>query len=168
MYLANLPVKVYLDFFTPTVQCSGFSKTMIISSDFQPMCVPGIWTRCDLPAGSGEARGCCRARPLLHRPLHGPIQCGRLEDSLIWRAPTGLSTNSISFCFLFVKKSLFYLEGKSMTPCWETLFSVVPPSNSLVSVSDPWRAFWADTTPFKGPQLWCVRCFGTTEIHRHS
>ena len=29
-----------------------------------------------------------------------------------------------------------------------TLFSSFPPSNSLVSVSDPRRAFWADTTPF--------------------
>ena len=27
-------------------------------------------------------------------------------------------------------------EGKSITPCWETLFSVVPPSNSLVSVTE--------------------------------
>ena len=33
----------------------------------------------------------------------------------------------------------------------ETPFSVVPPTNSLVSVSDSWRAIWADTTPFKGP-----------------
>ena len=40
---------------------------------------------------------------------------------------TGLATNSIHFCFLFVKK---YGRGK-------TIFSFVPPSNSLVSVSDP-------------------------------
>ena len=30
-----------------------------------------------------------------------------------------------------------------MTPCGETQFSVVPPSNSLVSVLDPERAFTA-------------------------
>ena len=45
--------------------------------------------------------------------------------------------NSIFFCFLFVKKSFICLEGKSMTPSREILFSSVPPSNSLVPVSDP-------------------------------
>ena len=43
--------------------------------------------------------------------------------------------------FPFCEKSLICLEGKSMTPHRETLFSSVPPSNSLVSVSDPRRAF---------------------------
>ena len=43
------------------------------------------------------------------------------------------------FLFLFCKKSLICLEGKSMIQ--KTLFSSVPPSNSLVSVSDPRRAF---------------------------
>ena len=33
-----------------------------------------------------------------------------------------------------------------------------PPSKSLASVSDPWRAFWADRMPFKGPQPHLVRC----------
>ena len=41
------------------------------------------------------------------------------------------------FLFPFCESSLICLEGKSMTPCRETLFSFVPPSNSLVSVSDP-------------------------------
>ena len=51
---------------------------------------------------------------------------------------TGLDNNSFFFCFLFVKKSLICLEGKSMTPLiGEMLFSSVPSSNSLVSVSDP-------------------------------
>ena len=49
---------------------------------------------------------------------------------------TGLATNSILFCFLSCTKSLICLEGKSMTPRQETLFSSVPPSNSLVSVLD--------------------------------
>ena len=49
---------------------------------------------------------------------------------------SGLATNSIFFCFFF----LWPLVG-------ETLFSSVPPINSLVSVSDPRRAFWADTAP---------------------
>ena len=37
------------------------------------------------------------------------------EDTQFWIIP-GLATNSILFCFLFVKKSLICLEGKSMTP----------------------------------------------------
>ena len=36
---------------------------------------------------------------------------------IIVREP-GLATNSIFFCFLFVKKSLICLESKSMTSCW--------------------------------------------------
>ena len=42
-----------------------------------------------------------------------------------------------------------------------------PASSSLVSVSDPWRAFWVDTTPFKGPRLASCVAFGTTEIQGH-
>ena len=53
---------------------------------------------------------------------------------------SGLATNSIFFCFFF----LWPLVS-------ETLFSSVPPIKSLVSVSDPWRDFWADTAPFMGP-----------------
>ena len=45
------------------------------------------------------------------------------------------------FLFPFCENSLICLEGKSMSPHRETLFSPVPPSNSLVSVSDPCRAF---------------------------
>ena len=49
------------------------------------------------------------------------------------------------------KKSLDHHIGHR-TPRCETLYSAlaVPPSNSLVSVWDPWRAFWADTPFFKG------------------
>ena len=68
------------------------------------------------------------------------------------------------FLFPFCKKSLICLEGKSMTPLRETLFSSVPPSNSLVSISDLQRAFWADTTPFSGPRLASCVASGTTEI----
>ena len=49
---------------------------------------------------------------------------------LVQDPAAGLASNSIIFCFLFVHKindPLFV----------ETLFSSVPPSNSLVSVSDP-------------------------------
>ena len=64
---------------------------------------------------------------------------------------TGLSaTNSILFTFW--KKTLICIEIKD-PPDRETLFSSIPHSTSLVSVSDPWKAFWADTAPFKGPRL---------------
>ena len=36
-----------------------------------------------------------------------------------------------------VKESLIYMEGKTITPYRETLFSFVPPTNSLISISDP-------------------------------
>ena len=42
--------------------------------------------------------------------LNGPI----LE--YVGRGKSGLATNSIFFCFLFVENSLICLEGKSMTP----------------------------------------------------
>ena len=56
-----------------------------------------------------------------------------------------------------------------MSPHWgsEALFSSVPLSNSLGSISDPRRAFWADTAPFSGPWLASCVASGTTEIQRH-
>ena len=66
------------------------------------------------------------------------------------------------------KKSLICLEGKPMTLCQETLFSVDPPSNSLVSVSEHWCAFRADTAPFKGPRLASCVASGDTQIQAHS
>ena len=80
---------------------------------------------------------------------------GRLWDL------SGMATGSILFCFIFVKGPLkWHLIGK-------TRFSVVPPSNSLISVSDPWRAFWADMAPFKGPRLASCVASGATEIQGH-
>ena len=61
----------------------------------------------------------------------------------------------------------FLLQNHCFAFCRETLFSSVPPSNSLVSVSDPWGAFWADTASFKGHRLaLCVPSI-TTEIRGH-
>ena len=57
---------------------------------------------------------------------------------------------------------IFRTAGKSMAPCREMLFFVVPPGYSLVSVLYPWWAFWADTTPFKRI-LWAA---SSPEIHR--
>ena len=79
----------------------------------------------------------------------------------------GLATNSIFFCFLFVKNHWFAWRANQWPLIGETLFSSVPPSNSLVSVSDPRRAFWADTAPFSGPRLASCVASGTTEIQGH-
>ena len=54
-------------------------------------------------------------------------------------------------------------------------YSFVPPSNFLLFVSfqilslpfGPWRALWADTTPFKGSWLASCVASGTTEVHGH-
>ena len=54
---------------------------------------------------------------------------GGSKDDQVW------SLAHFLFLYPFCKKSLICLAGKSMTR--ETLFSSVPPSNSLVSVSDP-------------------------------
>ena len=63
---------------------------------------------------------------------------------------------------LFLQGSLkhCFASSKSMTnmanqwPPIEKYFSfLLLPKNSLVSVSDPWRVFWAHTAPFTGPGL---------------
>ena len=60
------------------------------------------------------------------------------------------------FCFIVFRD----IKGKINNPSlWRKLFSVVPPINSLISVSDPWRDFWADTLPFQGPKPHLMRCF---------
>ena len=71
------------------------------------------------------------------------------------------------FCFLFVKTHWFAWRANQWPLIGETLFSSVPPSNSLVSVSDPRRAFWADTVPFLGPRLASCVASGITELQRH-
>ena len=58
--------------------------------------------------------------------------------------------------FPLCTKSLICLEGKLMTPHRGALFSSVPPSNSLVSVSDPPRDC---TRTLLGPSTRFVRCF---------
>ena len=75
----------------------------------------------------------------------------------------GLATDSIFFCFLFMKAHWFACRAYQWTLIGETLFSYVPPSNSLVSVSDPQRDFWADMALFSGPRLALRIASGTTE-----
>ena len=52
--------------------------------------------------------------------------------------------NSIFFCFLLTEKSLICQKGNDPLSQRKRLFSSFLPSNSYVSVSNPWRAFWAD------------------------
>ena len=81
----------------------------------------------------------------------------------------GLATNSTFLCQLFVRKFIDFPERANQSHLiGERLFSYLPPSNSLVSVSDPWTAFWADMTPFKGPRLALCIAPGTREIRTPS
>ena len=71
------------------------------------------------------------------------------------------------FCFLLVKSQWFVWKANQWPLSRELIFSFVPPRNSLVSVSNPWRAFWADTLPFKGPWLAPGIASRTTKTHEH-
>ena len=57
---------------------------------------------------------------------------------------SGFTTTAQFFQFAFFKKSLLCLNGNSMVPCADSLYSFFPPSNSLVLVSNSWHAFRAD------------------------
>ena len=71
------------------------------------------------------------------------------------------------FLFPFCEKSLICLEGKSMTTHRGNTI-LFRSSQQLPRLRlGPWRAFWADTAPFKGPRLTSCVASGTTEIQRH-
>ena len=53
-------------------------------------------------------------------------------------------------------------RARKVNPWSGTFFPLFPPSNSLVSFLDPWRTFWTDMAPFKGPRLGPCTAFGTT------
>ena len=65
------------------------------------------------------------------------------------------------------KISMIGAEGKSMTPHWGNKILFHSSSNSLVSVSDPWRAFWVIKAPFKGLRFATCVAPGTTEYKGH-
>ena len=71
--------------------------------------------------------------------------------------------NRKNFDFLVIWVCPLVIVARKM----KNSFSYVPSCNSLVSVSDPWRAFWADTAPFKGPRLASCVASGTTKILGH-
>ena len=93
---------------------------------------------------------------------HTPLFMG---DPL-WIA--GLAKNSI-FSVSFLWKLNDLPRGANKWPLFgATLFSSAPSSNTLVSILDPQRAFWADMAPFSGPRLASCVASGTTEIQGHS
>ena len=61
---------------------------------------------------------------------------------------------------------LFRFSKKSMTQSGETQFSSSSQQLPRFRLR-PLRAFWADTTPFKGPWLALCVAFRTTEIQGH-
>ena len=62
----------------------------------------------------------------------------------------GLVTNSTFFCFLFVKSHWFAWRANQWPLVGETLFSSVPPSNSLVSVSESLEGIYSPTETLEG------------------
>ena len=88
------------------------------------------------------------------KPHLAAIQQGNVPQG----GSAGLATTQF-LLFAFCKILFICFEGKSMTTHpWKRLLSLVPPSNSLISVSNSWRAFWGDKMAFKGPQPHLVRC----------
>ena len=87
----------------------------------------------------GRGRHQFRDQLQVHHQAGGG-ECG--DRAPVQRPPGSLATNSIYFCFLFCKKIIDLPGGQINDPSsGETLFSSVPPSNSLVSVTNPWRDF---------------------------
>ena len=80
----------------------------------------------------------------------------------IYNASIFLLNRIIKFCKWIISLldffSMLLLRDIGMTLVGERLFSSVPPSKSVISVLVPWRAFWVDITPFKGPSH-LVCCF---------
>ena len=60
------------------------------------------------------------------------------------------------------KNHWFACMANQRTIVKDTLFSSVPPSNSLACILNPWRTFWT-TAPFEGPQLASCIASRTTE-----
>ena len=80
---------------------------------------------------------------LLMKTASALISLLKFKDTLKPREDLtlGLVTNSIFFCLLFVKKNNGFAWRVNQWPLgWERLISSVSPSNSLISVLDPWRA----------------------------
>ena len=75
--------------------------------------------------------------------------------------PSGVATNSIFFWFLFVKKSLICLEGKSMTTRWGKYCSLsfLPATPSSPSRLGPLKGFLSWHGALQGPSTRLVCCF---------
>ena len=108
-----------------------------------------------------DSQGCVQCRQV-HQWLWDLSLAGPNQDDKLWQGayPSLLSSGNLILCgsgarsghwlnfFCFFYKIIDLPKGQINYPSEEwTLFSFVPPSNSLVSVLDPWWAFWADTAP---------------------
>ena len=89
-----------------------------------------------------------------HKAPFGPGSQSGLFRGQAATCNSGLATNLISSRLLVVKNHWFAWRANLR----ETHFFSVLPSNSLVSVLYPWRAFWADTA-LHGPSTRFVPCF---------
>ena len=72
--------------------------------------------------------------------------CSKADPTQAWTARADALSRSgqlLNFFLLALcKKGIIYLESKLMTPpSRKILFSFIPPKNSPVSVSHPWRGF---------------------------
>ena len=68
--------------------------------------------------------------------LYATIVFGMIMMTEAAEGKAGLATNSIFFCYLFVKNHCF-ADSANQSTLNETLLYFVPPSNSLGSVLDP-------------------------------
>ena len=82
----------------------------------------------------------------------------------LWWTSTAAEVSQARYCsvFSFKKKIIDLLGGQINDPHRE----IILPSHSLVSVSDPWRAFRAYSEPFKGLRFASCIGFGTKEKNK--
>ena len=71
----------------------------------------------------------------------------------------GLATRTFFFCSLSAKNHWFGWRANQRPLIKETLFLFCFSQQLPCLRLGPFRAFWADTTPFKGPQLASFNCF---------
>ena len=118
---------------------------MFVSTEKRAWSINTLY-KCKLRTGDMSIRFCCGI--------------SRLEFIVLGLEEQAITAQQLKNHRLAWRAKQWPLVGK-------TLFSSVPPSNSLVSVTDPRRAFWADKAPFSGPRLASCVASGTTEKQGH-
>ena len=140
-----------------------------IGADFQAFSTSNSISRCDMMFAMfshNDFRE--KVTNVVHFPGISKLTFGQLLHYLYTdrvtsdRATSGISTSSI-----FNSVSAFCNKKINGLMCRGNAFLFPSSQQLLVSVSDPWRAFWADMAPFKGPRLSSCVASGTTETQRH-